>query len=209
MTNIPSHLVTTHLTNPVYPVNKSTGFPILRSRTKVPLLKYSLALLHVLICFTTGHIVPGLQSFPITIPSGAAPHTPNFAAWQGIVHNSYVHFKIAMGLDPPHSQLFSAQSKEKPLQLYVSTIKRWENVIFMTTKLETREFSYSKGHEEPSESCQCTEAAPCSGSLLLAISLSWQHPGANMRLHQALVQPASSSHTNLGILHGFGTKQHY
>lgn len=112
MASIPSHLVTTHLTNPVYPVNKSTGFPILRSRTKVPLLKYSLALLHVLICFTTGHIAPGLQSFPITTPSGAAPHTPNFSAWQEIAHNGYVHFKIVMELDPPHSQLFSAQSKK-------------------------------------------------------------------------------------------------
>lgn len=112
MASIPSHLVTTHLTNPVYPVNKSTGFPILRSRTKVPLLKYSLALLRVLICFTTGRIAPGLQSFPITTPSGAAPHTPNFSAWQEIAHNGYVHFKIVMELDPPHSQLFSAQSKK-------------------------------------------------------------------------------------------------
>lgn len=142
----------------------------------MPLLKSSLALLHILICFTTGHIVPGLQSSPIsfrniTIPSGAPPHTPNFSAWQRIAHNGYANFKIVMGLDPLHSQLLKSTEQEKPLQLYLSTIKRWGNVTFMKTKLETRGFSSSKGHEEPLGSCQHTAAAPCSGCLLPPIPL--------------------------------------
>lgn len=142
----------------------------------MPLLKSSLALLHILICFTTGHKVPGLQSFPIsfrniTIPSGAPPHTPDFSAWQRTAHNGHIHFKNCHGIGPSSLTTTRCTEQEKPLQLYASTVKRWGNVIFMKTKLETRGFSYLRGHEEPLGSCQYTAAAPCSGCLLPATPL--------------------------------------
>lgn len=176
----------------------------------MPLLKSSLALLHVLICFTTGHIVPGLQSSPIsfrniTIPSGAPPHTPDLSAWQRIAHNGYVHFKIVMGLDPPHSQLHSAQSKRNHYSSIYQLLKDGGMSLSWKQNLEQEDFPLQRVMKNLWEAASTLQQPPA----LAVCPLPWQHPGANMRLHRALVQPASPPHTSLGILHGFGRKQHY
>lgn len=161
----------------------------------MPLLKSSLALLHVLICFTTGHIVPGLQSSPIsfrniTIPSGAPPHTPDFSAGQGIAHNSYVHFKVGMGLDPPHSQLLSAQSTRNYHSSIYSLLKDGGMSLSWKQNLKQEDFPLQGVMKNLWEAASTLQQPP---ALLPAILLPWQHSGTNMRLRQALVQASQPS----------------
>lgn len=132
----------------------------------MPLLKSSLDLLQVLICFTTGHIVLGLQTFPtpfknITVPYRSSSPHPKFLCLERDLSQQLFPFHVKRdGTRLSPLATTPCIEQEKLLQLYFLTIKWWGNVIFVKTKLETtRGLSYSKGHEGPSQSCQ-QAAAP-------------------------------------------------
>lgn len=141
----------------------------------MPLLKSCLALLHVLICFTTGHIVPGLQSFPHFFqkyhnpPWTSSPH-PKF-----LCHNGYVDFKTVMGLDPPHSQPFSAQSKRNHYSSMYLLLKDGGMSFSWKQNLEQEDFPLQrvmKNHWEAASTLQqppalavCCQPPPCHDSI--------------------------------------------
>lgn len=180
----------------------------------MPLLKSSLDLLQVLICFTTGHRVLGLQTFPtpfknVTIPpSSSSPHSKFLCLARDIPQRLHFTWSVT-GLDSPHPQLPPCTEPEKPSQLlfphhetmgkrHSPETKTWNDERPLLFEGSRRTFGRLP--------------AGCSPRLRLSGAdhpLSRQRPGSNVRLHQVLVQPASSSHTNNSTPQALGGKRYY